>query len=360
MFETKRQLRWSKLKVGLVITIAFLVLLVAVFFAGNIRNVISKKIELKIQFKDAVGLRKGAPVWILGVEEGYVKAIHLDPIYGVIVTIVINKRSLSFIKQDSQGTVLTMGLLGDKYIELSAGSPEAGPIRPGEVLKGVTEIGLKSVLEISSMTIETMNGFINRLDHLVSKIESGRGTLAKFVEDPSVYDNLKKTTHNLSVMSEDILNSKGTLKLLLEDPSAYNKILAATSSIEEFSRRINESSGTLRSLIEDPSLYNKTLAAASQIEEFSRKLNEGRGTLKKMIEDPELYENFNRDLRELSSILERIDKGAGLAGALLKNDELPRELSKALLELKKLSVELEALVKDIKEHPKKYFKFSIF
>ena len=79
-----------------------------------------------------------------------------------------------------------------------------------------------------------------------------------------------------------------------------------------------------------------------------------------MIEDPQLYENFNRDLKELSSILERIDKGEGLAGAFLRNEELAKELSEVLLEFKRLSSELEALAKDIKEHPKKYFKFSIF
>ena len=113
-------------------------------------------------------------------------------------------------------------------------------------------------------------------------------------------------------------------------------------------------------LIEDPSLYNKLLTATSSIEEFSKKLDESHGTLKRLIEDPEFYENLNRGSKQLSSILERIDKGEGLAGAFLKNEEFVRELSDALLEFKKLSVELEALVKDIKEHPKKYLKFSIF
>ncbi len=353
MYDVKKQLRWSKLKVGLVITIAFLVLCLAIFFAGNIQNIFSKRAELKIQFKEVEGLRKGAPIWILGIEEGSVREINLDPIYGVIVTITVNETSLRFIKKDSQATILTMGLLGDKYIELSTGSPQAEPIRPGEMLKGMTEMGLRSIMETSGTTIEMMNSFIKRLDNLVSTIETGKGTLAKFIEDPSVYDNLKKTTQSLSVMSEEIKNSRGTLKLLLEDPSVYNKILAATSSIEEFSRRINENSGTLKSLIEDPSLYNKTLAAASQVEEFSRKLNQGHGILKKLIEDPELYENLNRDLKQLSSILERIDKGEGVAGTLIQDKELARELKESVVEFKEL-------LKNIKDQPGKYFKFSLF
>jgi hypothetical protein len=49
-----------------------------------------------------------------------------------------------------------------------------------------------------------------------------------------------------------------------------------------------------------------------------------------------------------------------MAGALVSDEELAKELRDLLLELRKLSSELEGLAKDIKEHPKKYFKFSLF
>jgi phospholipid/cholesterol/gamma-HCH transport system substrate-binding protein len=343
MFDTRKQLRWSKIKVGLVITIAFLILLVAVFFAGNIQNIFLKKAELKIQFRDVVGLRRGAPIWILGIEEGSVKNITLDPIYGVIVTIVVNKNALEFVRRDSRATILTMGLLGDKYIELSTGSPQEEPIRPGEMIEGSSEMGLR----------EVMGQFMERMDSLVTKIDKGQGSIAKLLNDPTLYNDLTKATHNLSALVEDIRNSQGTLKLLIEDPSVYKKISAAASSLEEFSRKINESSGTMKNLIEDPSLYNKTLAAASQLEEFSRRLNEGQGTLKRIIEDPALYEDLNRDLKEISSILERIEKGEGVAGALIYDRELAKGLKESVAELKEL-------LKNIKDHPGKYFKFSLF
>ena len=343
MFDSKKQLRWSKLKVSLVITIAFLVLLLAVFFSGNIQNIFSKKTELKIQFKDVVGLRKGAPVWILGIEEGSVKNITLDPTLGVIVTIAVNKNALQFIKKDSHATILTMGLLGDKYIELSSGSPTAEPVRPHETIQGSSEMGLR----------EVMGQFIDKIDRLITGMDTGQGTIAKLLNDPTLYNNLAGASQNLSAILEDVKNSRGTLKLLMEDPSLYKKISAAASSLEEFSGRINQSSGTLKNLIEDPALYNKILAAASQIEEFSRKLNEGQGTLKRIIEDPALYENFNKDLKEISSILERINKGEGLAGALIQDKELTKELKDTVAELKEL-------LKNIKDHPGKYFKFSLF
>jgi len=326
MFEAKKQLKWSKLKVGLVLTVGLLILVLAVFFAANIQNILTEKIELKIQFTDVMGLRKGAPVWILGIEEGSVKSIKLDPVYGVVVTVSVNRRSLEFVSKQSQATIMTMGLLGDKYIELSAARSHGEPIGPGEMIKGTTETGLKGVMETVGVAIEKMGQFIERMDNLVTRIEKGQGTIAKFLNDPTLYNNLTEASRHLSAVLEDVRNSRGTMKLLMEDPS----------------------------------LYNKALATASSMEEFSKKLNESAGTLKKVIEDPELYGNLNRASSQLSSILEGIERGKGMAGALIKDDELVKGLQDVLVEFKKLSAEIEALAKDIKEHPKKYFKFSLF
>ncbi len=326
MFEPQKQLRWSKLKVGLVLTVALSILVVAVFFAANIQSLLISKVEMEIQFTDVMGLRKGAPVWILGIEEGSVKSIKLDPIYGVVVTISVNRSALKFVSKQSHATIMTMGLLGDKYIELSAGPPQGESIRPGEMIKGSAETGLKNVMGTVGVAIEKMGQFIERMDSLVTKVEKGQGTIAKFLNDPTLYNNLTEASQHLSRVMEDFRNSRGTMKLLIEDPSLYQKALATVSSTEE----------------------------------FSKKLNESVGTLKKLIEDPELYQNLNKASSELSSILEGIEKGKGLVGALTKNDELPKDLQDALVELKKLSTEIEALAKDIQEHPKKYFKFSLF
>ncbi len=319
MFDRRKQLMWSKLRVGLVITLAFLTMFMTVFFAGNIEDIFSPKVELKAQIQDVKGLRKGAPIWISGVEVGSVDSIDLHPELGTIVTLSINKGALKYVKKDSQASVLTMGLLGDKYIELTAGSPQAGTINPEDMIKGTAQIEFKDVMETATISIGKMADFIKKLETLVTKVEKGDGTLNKLFTDPAIYDDLKRTTKTLSSILEDIKNSRGTMKMLIEDPSLYNKMLAATSSMEE----------------------------------FTRKINEGSGTIKRLAEDAELYENLNKASIRLSSILERIDRGEGVAGSLIRDKELARELKDTVSELKELT-------KDIKENPKKYFKFSVF
>jgi phospholipid/cholesterol/gamma-HCH transport system substrate-binding protein len=326
MFDMKKQLMWSKLKVGLVITLSLLVLFLTVFFAGGIKDIFTPEIRIKAQIKDVRGLREGSPVWFSGVEIGKVQNIELNPEYGTLVTISINADAARLIKKDVRATILTLGLLGDKYVELSNGSPEAGQIKPGDMIRGATQIEIQDIVNASAKSIEKITEVLDKFTGFLANIETNKGTIAKFFTDPSVYDNLKNTTMTLSLILKDFKDSKGTIKMLVEDPS----------------------------------LYNRMLHTASSMEEFSKKVNEGHGTLMRLAEDPSLYENLNTASIQLSSILERIDAGEGAAGSLIRDKELTSDMKETLLELKGSLSEFKDLVKDVRENPKRYLKFSIF
>ncbi len=353
MFDIQKQLFWSKLKVGLVVTLSLLILFITIFFAGSIERIFSPKAELKAQIQNVKGLRQGAPVWVSGIEVGSVKSIDLHPEYGTVVSMSVNKHALEFLKQDSEASVLTMGLLGDKYIELNGGSPAAAPIKPGDMIKGTAQIEMKDIMERSAVSIQKMNEFMTKLENLVAKLERGEGTVSKFLTDPALYNNLKETTKTLAAILKDIESGQGTIAMLLKNPSLYNNLVAATSSLEELSRKLNTSSGTMKKLIEDPSLYNRIMATTTSLEAFSKKLNEEQGTLRRLIEEPDLYENLNTLSKQLSSLLEKLDTGEGIAGDLIANKELAKDLKDSIDAIKELT-------QDMKENPKRYFKFSLF
>lgn len=385
MFEMKRKLSWSKLKVGLVVTLALLILLISVFFAGKIERIFIPRVELKAQFRDVRGLRKGAPVWIFGTEVGSVKGIQLSPTLGAIVTLSIQKDILQYMKRDAQATVMTMGLLGDKYIELTAGSPQAEPIQIGEMIRGTIPLEFSDIMETTSLSIGRIGDFIQKLDHLITKIETGEGTIAKLLSNSSIYDHLDQTAKTLSLTLEEIRQSRGTLKRLLEDPTLYQKMIATVTELEAFAKEMRESQGTIKKLIEDPSLYDKTFTLISSLEDFSKKmdhtienlgekmdrivsaigtfskgLTEKSGTLQRLIEDPQLYDHLDQGMIRLNTILDRMDQGEGLVGAVLRDREMVRELKETVVEFKETAGELKKLIKDVKENPKKYLKFSLF
>lgn len=328
MFDMKRQLMWSKLKVGVVVTIAFLLLLFTVFFAGGIETLLSPKIDIKAQIKDVRGLRKGSPVWISGIEIGSVKSIDLHAEYGTMVTMSIAKKSAKYIRKDSTVTVQTIGLLGDKYIEIGQGSPDAAPISHGDTIKGVEQIEIKDIIKAGSITLVKITEFIGELEGFLKKIEKSATGIAnsKFLTDPQLYNSLQDASKSLSLILKDFKESEGTVKKLIEDPSLYNKMLSATSSVEE----------------------------------FGKKVTEGEGSLKKLAEDPALYENLSKASKQLAAVLDKIEAGEGMAGSMVKDKKLESEFKESVSELKALTKDLSELAKDIKANPKKYFKFSIF
>ncbi len=347
MFEYTKQMMWSKLKVGAVVTVALFILFISVFLAGSIEDILSPKVDLKAQITDVKGLRKGAPVWLSGVEVGSIKTIKLHPDYGTIVDISINRNALTFIKKDSVASVLTMGLLGDKYVELSLGSPDAEPARAGDMIKGSPQVDLKEVMEAGAVSIKKMNDFMGKMGKLIESIEKGEGTIAKFLSDPAVYYNLKEITQNLTLILKDINNEKGTMGMLIKDPVLYNKLLATTSSAEKLAAKLDEGA-------------NKLLETGASMETFAKKLNEGSGSLKMLAEDPALYENLNKASVKLSSVLERVESGEGVAGAFLSDKDLAIEIREIIFQLKGLTGEINELTKDIKANPKKYFRFTVF
>jgi phospholipid/cholesterol/gamma-HCH transport system substrate-binding protein len=260
MFDRAKQLRWAKLKIGVVITLALITLLVTVFFAGGIEHLFAKRIEIRAQIQDVNGLRRGAPVWIFGTEVGKVKDIDLQPVYGTIVTISLRAEALGYLFRDAHAVVMTMGLLGDKYVELSTGNVKSGPLRPKDVIKGGSQLELRDVMETGAGMIQKMTDIVTKIDHLLSTAEQGEGTVPKLLHDPSIFNNLEKATRSLSLTMEDLRSSKGTLRSLIDDPSLYQKLLAGASSIETLTRSFQEGQGTLKKLIEDPSLYDRAVS----------------------------------------------------------------------------------------------------
>ncbi len=326
MFDVKKQYFWARLRVGLVITTAVALVLLTVLFAGNIEDLFVPKVEIKAEVRDVRGLRKGAPVWVSGIEIGSVEDMSLQPEYGALVTLSIKKDSLKFVRRDSKANIITMGLLGDKYVELSNGSRQAGPIRPGDIIQGKAQPDIKDLVDASTESMGKAMEFIDKVGRFLEEIQKGEGVAGKLITDPALYNDLKDTTSTLAKIVKDFRKSQGTVKLLIEDPSLYNKMASATSSLEE----------------------------------FSRKANEGTGTLRKLLEDPALYDNLNKASRQLNSVMEEIDSGKGAAGVLLRDKELAGELRETIAGLRETVNELKGLTRDMKSNPTKYFKFSLF
>ena len=348
-----KHLRWAKLKVGIVITIALVVVFLAVMFAGNIEKIFAPKVSVYAVVNDVKGLREGSPVWFSGVEIGSVKRIQFTIHHKIKIEMSIVSDALKYLRTDSMANILTLGLLGDKYVEITPGSNIAEDLKVGEVIMGSTQIEIQDVVETSQESIAKIADFVVMLEELLVKVDKGEGTISKFIQNPDVYDNLSATLGELKILIKKIEDGKGTVSRLINEDRLYVDAASSVEDVKLFAKTLRESEGTLNKLIKDPSVYDRFQRASESLDTFMQKIGNSEGTVNRLIEDESVYENINAASEKLNNILSRVDQGEGLMGSLVKDDELSQELKSTLKEL-------NFLVKDMKEHPSRYFKFSLF
>src|SRR4030067_315751 len=176
MYDYRKQLALSKLKVGAVAPAPLFILLLAILFAGNIQNLFAPQSTIYATFRDVKGLRSGAPVWFTGVQIGSVKSISFT---GDMITAAmkIDRDALAYLKKDSEASILTLGLLGDKYIEVSAGSKESGGPKHKDTIVGSTR------REINE-----------EWSRLVGGVGGKKGSLGRLREDDPLYRALSSSS----------------------------------------------------------------------------------------------------------------------------------------------------------------------
>ncbi len=353
MYDYVKQHKWAKLRVGIVITIALIIILLAVMFAGNIEKLFTPRVMIYAMVHDVKGLRDGSPVWFSGVEIGSVKHIKFSVEQKVRVAMSIVTDALKYLKKDSNANIMTLGLLGDKYVEITPGSNEAEGLRAGDTITGRTQTEIQDVVQSSQDSIAKISDFVSMLEEILIKIENGKGTVSRFIQDPAVYENLKEAIKELTLLVRKIESGEGTMGRLINEDALYNDLASSAKDISLFAQSLKKSEGTLNKLINDPSLYDRFQTASTSLDAFTQRLASSKGTVNKLIEDDSLYENLNSASEKMNKVLERIDNGEGLMGSLVKDDELSKELKATIKEL-------NALIKDIKENPGNYFSFSIF
>src|SRR5687767_1970577 len=129
----------KEMRVGAFVLAGLIVAGVVIFLIGDEKRLFDAKVTYHTSFSNVQGLKTGAPVRLGGIDIGTVSGIaHSDDPADsrLYVDLHIVKRESGRIKQDTVAKVSNKGLLGDKMIELSGGSPTAPVIPPEGKIKG--------------------------------------------------------------------------------------------------------------------------------------------------------------------------------------------------------------------------------
>jgi len=205
-----------ELKVGIFIFIGIVILSVIVFSTGNFYS-IKKGYTMTVLFSFANGISVGAPVRYAGVEVGEVQDIEVyfdekENIPMVKLGIWVSRNT--WINEDAKATINTLGLLGEKYLEVIPGTSGAKLLKQGGTLRGYDPI---STEELTRETKETLA----KVDHMIESITKIVGDEETRTSIKNTVSSLENTVSNLEDVSLDI--KKHPWKLLFRPKESRKK-----------------------------------------------------------------------------------------------------------------------------------------
>src|SRR5215831_6329 len=135
----RKQLTWTELRVGLFVLAGLFILALGVFYVTG-AGFLGPKYRLITYLPEVDGLDTGAPVRLDGVSIGNVQSIGLtprpqDPAHNITLVLRIDKRYQNDIRTDSAASLITEGLLGNRYVTISRGIT-GSVIPPNGVVQG--------------------------------------------------------------------------------------------------------------------------------------------------------------------------------------------------------------------------------
>lgn len=347
----QQEVRWSQLKVGVLVLVAICALVALVFLMSNSSGGFwSGHIEVQSYFENAAGLKPGAPVNLDGVTVGSVAAVRIDPrkpLTPVDVVMKISAARAKDIPSDSKSGLSTVGVLGDTVVDIDTRNAMGAPIRNGAVMGTTESPNLQDVIQASQGTIQQLDTILTQVDRLVKTLNSDQGTIGMVINNRQLYDKALTTLNQLSSLVTYVSNGQGSIGKLIKDDTMYNRLNHMVAQADEITTDLNEGKGSAGKLLKDDTLYNNVNASAKNLNELLAQINSGQGSIGRLMKDPKFAQKLTDTVNQLDSLLTQINQGQGTIGQLMKNRQLYDHFDQT-------AVSAQGLLTAIRKDPKKY------
>lgn len=195
-----------ELMVGVFIIVGLVIMVFFVFFIRDFQ-ITKPGYKFNIVFGFANGIKVGSPARLAGVDVGEVKKI--DVFYDADASktkarVGVWIREEAAVPSDSTVWINTLGLLGEKYIEIIPGKRYDTLIKQGDTLAGQDPVAMEEITEETKKLVLKIEEAAGGLNEVLSKIKGGEGTLGKLVYDDAIYQNIEGVTKDLKDLTEDL------------------------------------------------------------------------------------------------------------------------------------------------------------
>ncbi|MEM7482865.1 MAG: MlaD family protein [Acidobacteriota bacterium] len=327
-------------RVGLLLLAALAILAVAVFLIGKDSNLFATKNRYFTRFQNVSGLQKGNPVQLNGVDVGTVEEVNLSREAGdekIQVWISIDERYAERIRQDSLARIKTLGLLGDKFVEITAGSPAAELVASGAEIRAAPATSVDALIASGEDTVNNVVAISSSLRTVLKRLEQGEGVVGELTADTPEGDKFTRSVYDTVESFQRIVNKlergDGPIARLINDRAMADRLAESVTSLEGLLKRAEEGDGLLPRLLDDETLVRQvegTLAnlqeASEQLTAFTREVEGSDGLAMKLLTDEEyateVSENLSQLVERLNGIAGKLSEGDGTVARLIDDPQV--------------------------------------
>lgn len=304
--------RRLEIKVGLFVLVGLTLAVSAVLLLGRSRHVFQPRVKLHAMFRDVGGLVTGAPVRVSGVNVGTVSQIQFvrhRPRPAIQVDLEVTRASLELVRRDSVARISAQGLLGDKIVEVSAGSTAEPAVGQGGYVQTAEPPDLDRMLQQASAvlddlrrvadraaaaveqfarpeTVRDLRASVSHMHALLHATERGRGLAHALFYDRRTADELAQLEARLTTLTEHVDVGVQHIDAVLAATDGDGKQLLNNVS------RAARSVGQTADAVQRSQLLANLGRASGDLAAMTGYMKSGRGTIGALIVDPTVYEQL--------------------------------------------------------------------
>lgn len=291
----------QKVQLGILVSAALLIFIVAVYLIGNRQNLFQKSVPITAVFSNVNGLMPGNNVRYSGINVGTVRSLEMINDTVIKIHMAIDEKIIHHIKKDAIATIGSDGLVGNMIVNIIPGKGPSVSVQANDNIKSYSKIRTEDILSTLSVTNENAAILTANLLKITKEITQGHGTVGMLINDTTMANNLKETLSNLKMASERTNHSVASLQELLHSLQQENNVISLINSpetsqkIEQIIDRIHHSSGDIDSVITN---LNSTIL----------NIKEGDGLLNYLANNPDLVQEVDSTMKNVHIASERLNE----------------------------------------------------
>lgn len=193
-----------KVRLGLFIAGGLMIFIVTVFIIGRQKNLFVPVYKLTTTFYNVSGLQVGNNIRFSGINVGTVDNIKIINDSTVQVDMLIQKYVQKFIKTDCEAAIGSAGLIGDRILIITQGSSNAPLAKDGQQIASKEPVEPDAIMSSLQVTADNAAIVSLQLAEIMTKVNSGSGTLGRFIQDSTIAENINQTIMNLRKSSKGL------------------------------------------------------------------------------------------------------------------------------------------------------------